>query len=237
MRHYTLHIFASTTLTTVSTLYSGIYQSKNSNHSDRSSKWLEVACVSTQWLTKGLPRRCSKWYIYWPNFQVIIIRHLTTFTLAYSCTLFQVLIISMYTTNYVVWVIWPGYMTNTRKWIIRYYDEKRFLLLRGLCGNWLHPIGMWFVRMCEKRDFLPIMQHTGGQSQNHKCGQRWNSIKGVPDGAPNESYQIAIIIYTCNYIHLNARNPNILHWTIRWVILIYYMCTCNVCDVVLGQTE
>ena len=52
IRQYTLHTFASTTLITVSTLYRGISQYKNSNHSDRSSKsWLEVACVSTQWLT------------------------------------------------------------------------------------------------------------------------------------------------------------------------------------------
>ena len=35
--HYNVRTFASTTLTTVSTLYSGIPQSKNSNHSDRRS--------------------------------------------------------------------------------------------------------------------------------------------------------------------------------------------------------
>ena len=40
IRHDTLHTLASTTLTTVSTLYSGIFQYKNSNHSDRRSKWL-----------------------------------------------------------------------------------------------------------------------------------------------------------------------------------------------------
>ena len=41
-------------------------------------------------------------YIYRPTFRVIVIRHLTTLTLVYSCTLFQVLIIIMYTTNDVV---------------------------------------------------------------------------------------------------------------------------------------
>ena len=41
-------------------------------------------------------------------------------------------------------------MTNTRKYIIRKHNEKRFLLLRGLCGNWLQLIGLWFVRIRER---------------------------------------------------------------------------------------
>ena len=54
IRHLHSSHFVSTTLTTVSTSYSGISQSKNSNHPDRGSKWLEVACVSTPWMMKGL---------------------------------------------------------------------------------------------------------------------------------------------------------------------------------------
>ena len=49
---------------------------------------------------------------------------------------------------------------------------------------------MRFVQMCEKMDVLPLMQHTGGQSQNNEWGQRYNSIifKGAADcriAAPN----------------------------------------------------
>ena len=38
-----------------------------------------------------------------------------------------------------------------------------------------------------------MMQHTGAQSQNHKCGKRWNSIKGALDGAPNNLGLSAIL--------------------------------------------
>ena len=41
-------------------------------------------------------------------------------------------------------------ITNTRKYIIRKHNEKRFLLLRGSCGNWLQLIGLWFVRIRER---------------------------------------------------------------------------------------
>ena len=34
-------------------------------------------------------------------------------------------------------------------------------VLWGSCGNWPHSIVMGFVRIDEKMDFLPIMQHTG----------------------------------------------------------------------------
>ena len=42
------------------------------------------------------------------------------------------------------------YMTNTRTYITRKHNEKRFLLLRGSCGNWLQLIGLWFVRIRER---------------------------------------------------------------------------------------
>ena len=41
------------------------------------------------------------------------------------------------------------------------YDGKRFPVLWDSCGNWPHSIVMGFVRIDEKMDFIPIMQHTG----------------------------------------------------------------------------
>ena len=71
-----------------------------------------------------------------------LITYIYIHTIAYNSAL--KLMLSSCTTTHVCC------MTNTRKYIIRKPNEKRFLLLRGSCGNWLHLIGLWFVRIRER---------------------------------------------------------------------------------------